>query len=129
MNQYTIKQSKAKRRMSDMFTIMSRLLQWLYRRFLFLARVTHRLRNWSEHKACKLLDESKGITFAIITAKLLDRNILRLTLIDKDSGKKYWCYHRGDYSDSYLKNKGGELEVIEEYYYLASANVDEWEVV
>lgn len=121
MNQYTIKSSKPKKVLSDILDSISSGLLLSYKVFLFLARATRRIRQYVEVRSIKLYQSSKGVTFTIIKVVLQDRYSMRVTLMDVSNGKKYFCYHRGNYTEQYKALKGSDLEVIDQHYLMCAA--------
>lgn len=93
---------------------------------VYIAKKMIKWKNTANNKAVILANESKGVTFKIIKVVLLDRSYLRMTLIDTKSGKRYFAYHKGDYTAHYKENKGEEMPCIDQYYFIAAACFDEW---
>lgn len=127
MNKYTIKTSKMNRFWGNFLFISYKIMRFSFRMLLRLSKMLYHLSNNIKKKSEAALDKSKGITFSIISATLLDSRIIRFR-IQALNGKKYHLYYIGQYKDKY-KEDGKDVAVEDEHYFLAATLYDEWKLI
>lgn len=127
MNRYTIKTSKKKAFYAYVLNAINFLIKASYKALIRMSRHMYHLSKKVKEKASKASETSKGITFSITAATLLDSRILRFR-IQVLNGKKYYAYYMGEYKEKY-KEYGKDVAIEDQHYYLASSLYNEWKEV
>ncbi len=134
MDRYTFNKSSSKLFFGRFLIFYSKYLRMWSNLFLKFAKINRNRSNKMIKTATLLIEEADGVSFKIQKASLLDRNIMRLSIVTLDpkytaEKNKYFCYVFGDYQQLFIKNKGGDVEVEESHLYVARDLHGSWKMI